>query len=176
MDHYYDKLLHIANFRPDVVQNEFYVQEAARRVQPLVDVCLSYGQTGQVPIELIKSYMWKLKISAMRNIRNKNVGLKQKNKEIEKENCRTQLIQLLFFFWLLWWVWCSIRFKSRKIAIVTQYEIWTTCCEICWISSAKEKHFPVNKTSIYYNTCCPEFYRGQRSIFRTENVPRWINR
>ena len=57
MDHYYDKLLHIAVFDKSVVQNSFLVEEAARRVQPLVDVCLSYGKNGEVPVELIKSYM-----------------------------------------------------------------------------------------------------------------------
>jgi hypothetical protein len=32
MDHYYDKLLHIAVFDAQVVQNSYLVQEAARRV------------------------------------------------------------------------------------------------------------------------------------------------
>lgn len=57
MDHYYDKLLHIAVFDPIVVQNQWLVEEARRRVQPLVDVCLKYGQSGEVPVDLIKSYI-----------------------------------------------------------------------------------------------------------------------
>ena len=57
MDHYYDKLLQIAVFDEKIVQNSFLVSEAARRVQPLVEVCLTYGKTGEVPVELIKSYM-----------------------------------------------------------------------------------------------------------------------
>ena len=57
MDHYYDKLLHIAVFDKNVVQNSFLIEEAARRVQPLVDVCLSFGTTGIVPVDLIKSYI-----------------------------------------------------------------------------------------------------------------------
>lgn len=57
MDHYYDKLLHIAVFDPNVVQNSFLVEEAKRRVQPLVDVCLEFGRTGKVPEDLIKSFI-----------------------------------------------------------------------------------------------------------------------
>ena len=57
MDHYYDKLLQIANFREEVVQNNYLSQEAKQRVQPLVDICLIYGKTGQVPEEKIKSYI-----------------------------------------------------------------------------------------------------------------------
>lgn len=57
MDHYYDKLLHVAVFDASVVKNDFLIDEASRRVQPLVDVCLEYGRTGQVPVDLIKSFM-----------------------------------------------------------------------------------------------------------------------
>lgn len=46
MDHYYDKLLHVAVFDPEVVKNSFLIEEAAKRVQPLVDVCLEFGRTG----------------------------------------------------------------------------------------------------------------------------------
>ena len=49
LDHYYDKLLQIAHFDPKVVQNEYLQNEASRRVQPLVDVCLEYGKNGEVP-------------------------------------------------------------------------------------------------------------------------------
>lgn len=57
MDHYYDKLMHIANFDPELVQNDYLVAEAKKRVQPLVDICLEYGKTGLVPEEKIKGYM-----------------------------------------------------------------------------------------------------------------------
>ena len=57
MDHYYDKLLHISVFDKNVVQNSYLIEEAARRVQPLVDVCLRFGETGVVPVDLIKSYI-----------------------------------------------------------------------------------------------------------------------
>ena len=57
MDHYYDKLLHVAVFDAQVVQNSYLIEEAARRVQPLVDVCLEYGKTGKVPVNLIKSFI-----------------------------------------------------------------------------------------------------------------------
>ena len=57
MDHYYDKLLQIAHFDPQIVKNKYLEEEASRRVQPLVDVCLEYGKTGQVPEQLIKSHM-----------------------------------------------------------------------------------------------------------------------
>ena len=53
MDHYYDKLLHVAVFEPSVVQNSFLIEEADKRNQPLVDVCIEYGRTGKVPIDLI---------------------------------------------------------------------------------------------------------------------------
>ena len=57
MDHYYDKLLHIAHFSESVVQNRWLTEEAARRVKPLVDVCVAFGQSGEVPVDLIKSFM-----------------------------------------------------------------------------------------------------------------------
>ncbi len=57
MDHYFDKLLHIAVYDPKIVQNSFLEQEAARRVQPLIDICLQWGRTGEVPVDLIKSFM-----------------------------------------------------------------------------------------------------------------------
>jgi len=56
MDHYYDKLFQIANFEADVVRNSYLVGEANIRVKPLVDICLEYGKTGKVPVELIESY------------------------------------------------------------------------------------------------------------------------
>jgi len=54
MDHYYDKLLHIAKLDPEVVRNDFIVEEANKRVQPLVNICLESGRTGEAPIESLK--------------------------------------------------------------------------------------------------------------------------
>jgi len=51
MDHYYDKLLHIAKLDPEVVRNDFLVEEANKRVQPLIDICLESGRTGKAPVE-----------------------------------------------------------------------------------------------------------------------------
>ena len=57
MDHYYDKLLHIALFNTEVVQNKYLEETAAHRVQPLLDICIAYGSSGIVPIEMIKSHI-----------------------------------------------------------------------------------------------------------------------
>ena len=54
MDHYYDKLLHIAKFDMDFICNEYLVSEAKKRVQPLVDVCVESGLSGVAPVESIK--------------------------------------------------------------------------------------------------------------------------
>ena len=51
MDHYYDKLLHIAKLEPEVVQSSYLVTEARRRVAPLVAVCVEAGISGQPPIQ-----------------------------------------------------------------------------------------------------------------------------
>eukprot|EP00088_Acartia_fossae_P047604 TRINITY_DN5163_c0_g1_i2.p1 TRINITY_DN5163_c0_g1~~TRINITY_DN5163_c0_g1_i2.p1 ORF type:complete len:266 (-),score=40.20 TRINITY_DN5163_c0_g1_i2:961-1758(-) len=56
MDHYYDKLLHIAVFKPQVVKNEYLVAEASKRVEPLLRICVEFGKTGTVPENLILSY------------------------------------------------------------------------------------------------------------------------
>jgi len=56
MDHYYDKLLQIAVFTPSVVQNSYLVDEAAKRVEPLIRICLEYGKTGETPVDLIMSF------------------------------------------------------------------------------------------------------------------------
>ena len=49
MDHYYDKLLQIAFFDEEVVQNKYLLQEAKSRVAPLVHIALEYGRTGVPP-------------------------------------------------------------------------------------------------------------------------------
>ena len=51
MDHYYDKLLHIAKLEPEVVQSAYLVSEAKRRVAPLVEVCVEAGISGQAPVQ-----------------------------------------------------------------------------------------------------------------------------
>ena len=51
IDHYYDKLLHVANFAPEVVQSSYLVGEARRRVAPLVEVCVEAGISGQAPVQ-----------------------------------------------------------------------------------------------------------------------------
>ena len=54
MDHYYDKLLHIGKFDPAVVRSDYLQGEARRRVQPLVDLCLEAGRSGEPPVESLK--------------------------------------------------------------------------------------------------------------------------
>jgi len=56
MDHYYDKLLQIASFPPEVVQNSYLVEEASKRVEPLVKICLEFGKTGVAPMDMIMGY------------------------------------------------------------------------------------------------------------------------
>ena len=56
MDHYFDKLLQIARFEQEIVKNNFLCQEAEKRVEPLVDICLEWGRTGKVPVDLIMSH------------------------------------------------------------------------------------------------------------------------
>jgi len=56
MDHYYDKLLQIAHFDPAVVANSYLQGEAAKRVQPLMEICLEAGRTGKVPVEMLERY------------------------------------------------------------------------------------------------------------------------
>lgn len=60
LDHFYDKLLQVARPAPELVRNAYLEAEALRRVQPLVDVCLEYGQTGEVPVKAIETLSAKL--------------------------------------------------------------------------------------------------------------------
>lgn len=55
LDHYYDKLIHITRPNPAVVQNRYLVEEAEKRVSPLVEICLEYGRTGVPPLEAIEA-------------------------------------------------------------------------------------------------------------------------
>lgn len=56
MDHYYDKLLHIAKLDPQVVRSDYLVSEAKQRVKPLVDICIESGISGRAPVKTIQSY------------------------------------------------------------------------------------------------------------------------
>merc|ERR1719193_76465 len=56
MDHFYDKLLHIAVFKKEVVKNTYLEDQASQRVEPLVRICVEYGKTGEAPVALIKSF------------------------------------------------------------------------------------------------------------------------
>jgi len=56
MDHYYDKLLQIAHFDPAVVSNSYLQGEAAKRVKPLVEICLEFGRTGEVPVKMLETF------------------------------------------------------------------------------------------------------------------------
>ena len=60
MDHYYDKLLQIAHFDPAVVVSSYLQEEAGKRVQPLVEICLEVGRTGEVPVEMLERFEKKL--------------------------------------------------------------------------------------------------------------------
>merc|ERR1712013_597732 len=56
MDHYYDKLLQIAHFDPAVVCNAYLQEVASDRVRPLVEICLEYGRTGEVPVQMLEKF------------------------------------------------------------------------------------------------------------------------
>ena len=56
MDHYYDKMFQIAHFDPAIVANLYIQDEAAKRVKPLVEICLHFGRTGKVSIEMLQSF------------------------------------------------------------------------------------------------------------------------
>lgn len=56
MDHFYDKLLHLsAGFTPSIVANDYFVNEAADRTKPLLDICVAYGTNNAVPIAQIEA-------------------------------------------------------------------------------------------------------------------------
>lgn len=58
VDHYYDKLLHISKPH-ELCTNAYLVEQAEARVAPLVELCLAYGRTGEVPVEMIKALVAK---------------------------------------------------------------------------------------------------------------------
>ena len=54
MDHYYDKLIHVAAFNERIVQNEYLVNESYRRCIPIMNFCIEWGRTGKIDEEWIK--------------------------------------------------------------------------------------------------------------------------
>lgn len=55
IDHFYDKLLPLTKaFEKEgaLVQNEYLEQEATRRLTPMIELCLAYGNTGRLPPNL----------------------------------------------------------------------------------------------------------------------------
>lgn len=55
MDHYYDKLIPISNPPEEMLANAYFIKEFSQRLEPLIQVCLSYGSTGKVPLDMIKN-------------------------------------------------------------------------------------------------------------------------
>ena len=55
IDHYYDKLLQIARPPPALVRNAYLESVALERAAPLLDVCLAYGRSGEVPLEHMRA-------------------------------------------------------------------------------------------------------------------------
>jgi len=53
ISHYYDKLLHVARPPPEIVHNKYLERVAKERVKDLLEVCLSFGKTGDVDVEYI---------------------------------------------------------------------------------------------------------------------------
>eukprot|EP00966_Prymnesium_polylepis_P125666 2905326-Prymnesium_polylepis.1 len=53
LDHYYDKLLRVACPPAEIVRNPYLEAEAAQRAEPLLAICLAFGELGEVPVDLI---------------------------------------------------------------------------------------------------------------------------
>ena len=64
MDHYFDKLLQVARPPVDLVRNAYLEAKAAERAAPLLKICLSYGATGEVPVDEIEAIITKLGLRA----------------------------------------------------------------------------------------------------------------
>ena len=64
IDHYYDKLLHLPGGllkRPELPRAPYLIEEAQKRVAPLIDVCLAYGRSGGVfPHQLLEEMSTRL--------------------------------------------------------------------------------------------------------------------
>ena len=55
IDHFYDKLLHISKPNPKYVKNKYLEKEQIKRVKPLIEICIQYGLTNEIPIDYINS-------------------------------------------------------------------------------------------------------------------------
>jgi hypothetical protein len=53
IDHYFDKLLQVARPPADLVRNPYLEAAMQERAAPLLDVCLTYGRTGEVPVHVL---------------------------------------------------------------------------------------------------------------------------
>jgi len=53
IDHYYDKLLRVSRPETTLLRNPYFEEATQQRVAPLVHVCLSFGATGEVPLDLL---------------------------------------------------------------------------------------------------------------------------
>lgn len=55
MDHYYDKLLRVARPPSEALQNAYFEAEMSQRSAPLVEICLAFGKTGEVPVDKLRA-------------------------------------------------------------------------------------------------------------------------
>jgi len=53
LDHYYDKLLRVSQPETALLRNAYFEEAMRQRVAPLVRVCLAFGATGEVPLDLL---------------------------------------------------------------------------------------------------------------------------
>lgn len=64
LDHYYDKLLRVACPPTEFVRNTYLEAEMTKQAGPLVQVLLSFGRTGEVPLEDIRAMEARLTAAA----------------------------------------------------------------------------------------------------------------
>ena len=62
LDHYYDKLIQISRPSPKIVQNKYLEYEAQQRVEPLLNILLKYGKSGEVPFDDIAAIMTRVNL------------------------------------------------------------------------------------------------------------------
>lgn len=56
MDHYYDKLLRVARPPAELLCNPYFTTEMDKRVAPLVEICLLFGESGQIPLDKLNAF------------------------------------------------------------------------------------------------------------------------
>lgn len=61
IDHYYDKLLHLHR---EPMNNTYLDREKMRRMEPLITLCLRFGNTGILPMKTLKLARWQSLIEA----------------------------------------------------------------------------------------------------------------